>query len=202
MAMLDEALTKANVPLRAEQKTAIQKIVADAQAANKDRMLKLATQVEQGKVDPATLPARTDVRTAIDAVLDAPQKQALEAAHKDRREHGFRGEGEGEGKAKHEHAWGRGHGHGEGMHGDLNLSPDQKQKIHEAMKAEGKDGEPPFTARTRGDPPFTARTRGDQPFTARTRGDQMVRFFEAAAPILTQEQRATLARHLREKANR
>ena len=77
-----------------------------------------------------------------------------------------------------------------GKFANLNLTDEQKQKIHEAMRA------------SRGDAQDAAKDGTDGKEHHFKRGEHMVHFFEIAAPILTPEQRAAVARDLRERAER
>jgi Spy/CpxP family protein refolding chaperone len=141
--LVGEAL--GDVPLRAQQRTDLEKLAQDAEArhapmleARKDIMSTFADQVEKGTIDKAALEAkvdkatadmeksRTDDRAAIakmHAILDAEQRgQFVDAL---------------EGRLKAHHS-ANGH-HGGFMHmkklaEDLKLTDDQKTQIHAVMK--------------------------------------------------------------------
>ena len=229
MQAIQRALTEVNV--RADQKATIDQLFADAKArqekafadgasARKDLVTALASQVEAGNVDVTALQPKIDAVQAVHAqaraadlaaldklhaTLDASQRNALvDALEKNAPAgHQWKKGGEHEG-AKKEH----------GMHGgffkDLNLTDDQKAKIHDAFAAQKKGDEIREHAKDhvgikealdafRGDA-FSAATAMPQRPEMHDRVDHMVRFFSIATPILTQEQRTQAAADLRAKA--
>lgn len=237
--------------LRADQKTQIDQLFADAkashekakqdgQAARKDLFTALAAQVEAGKVDRAALEPKiaaagavhTQARTAdgvalekLHAILDSSQRNALVDAlekehagheHGPRGDHGFAGE-------EHEHDQGQAHARGErGERGhgsffkDLNLSEDQKAKIHDAMKADWDQKKQAFEMNKNGKGFHEGIKKALESFRGDTfsasafappagapmmhdRAGGLVHFFEIATPILTPEQRTAAAADLRAK---
>jgi Spy/CpxP family protein refolding chaperone len=104
------------------------------------------------------------------------------------------------------------HSHLQHLARALRLSPDQVQRIEGALRSNGSGHRDP-TAIERRVQAFETAFSGDS-FDARalqanrpdpaqfaTPAERMVRFYEAVTPVLTQEQRQTLANRLRDRAN-
>lgn len=232
------AAALSDVPLRPDQRADIEKMAADADArhaeaadARKQVMLALADQVQAGQVDRAALQPKIDAmaaaleksrpadRAAIEhlhAILTPDQRvafvDALQAKMHDRM------------AAAHEGHHGGGMGE---MAKDLNLTDEQKQKIHEAMRArfhgEGHDGDrdgdhhgPPPEMREHMDhgrnmleafkqDHFSmdeVAPQRDVHQDATKMSDHILGMVEIVLPILTPEQRTIAAQKLREHAQK
>ncbi|WP_394833144.1 hypothetical protein LVJ94_42250 [Pendulispora rubella] len=228
--MLADALGK--VSLRDAQRTEIQKLFAEAdarhttakeqgKAGRADLMNAVAAQVEKGKIDRTALAPKEQAlaatwKTARDAdraaieklhdLLDPAQRVALVDAIQANKGDGGHGRGH----------WGKHHG-GDGkerfdkLADELKLSDDQKAKIGDALRAErSAKGDPPHHDHTKVSALFEA-FKGDSfkmdavaPPTTEFH-DPMARAIhlaEIAVPLLTPEQRTTLAAKIREKAQK
>jgi Spy/CpxP family protein refolding chaperone len=210
--------------LTADQRAAIEKLIASRKAAGvpvrqaeAQLLTILAQQVEQAKIDPqglsasvsaeqnasnAKVAAERDALAQLHAILSAAQRQQLVDRIEQAR-HGH--EGDERGKA---HEGGReGHeGHGGRWLGRaLDLTPGQEAQIRANLEAE-RNGAPDAHAGHGGERgKLLERFRGDafDPstfVTAHNRGVGIERLAEAAVPVLTPEQRATLANLLRQRA--
>lgn len=217
----------AEVPLRPAQRTEIASLVSaandrhvKAQPAHKDVMLALADQVEKGNIDEAALQTKIDAakaqmtsvaaedRKAVQRVhdmLDADQRTALVDALEAKRHERF-------GSHEGQHEGRMGHMGGFGMMGkELNLSADQKAKIHEAMQADMKSykaqGDVKHERGQHANPfdAFKADTFDVEKAFPAHEGDRMmggaIHFAKVAVPILTHEQRTTAAKILRDRAD-
>jgi len=210
-----DALSK--VTLRPDQKTQVETLVADAQArhatirqAHQALASALADEVQAGTIDRAALQPQIDALTAA-IEQSRPQDQAalarlhdlLDPAQRnqfvDAIEAEFHGGGHHEGRGMMMRKWAA----------DLNLSEQQREQIHAALKAKfqgGQNGEKEHwrEARENGKK-WLESFRQDQfnatlPVAPAKIGGgigKIVDVAEAAVPILTPEQRAIAAQKLR-----
>jgi Spy/CpxP family protein refolding chaperone len=222
------------VALRPAQRAEIEKLAADAEArhaagkaARADLTKAIADQVAKGAIDRAALQPKIDAtmektqpadRAALErlhAILDPDQRTAfVEALQKKMQQHK---------DAKGEH-------HVRGDHGgslmsiakDLNLTSDQKDKLHSAMRDQWKEmrthhkgggDKPQHHARMNGKkvleafktPDFkldTVAPAHDIKAGATKMTERMLKMAETAIPILTPEQRNIAAQKLRERADK
>ena len=216
------ATALADVPLRADQRAEIGKLLADAVArhgANRtsrlDLMTALAAQVESGTVDRAALQPKIDAaadawqasrpadRAAIErlhALLDAGQRAAFVEAFHDAMK-----------SARGEH---RGHGDMMKLVADLNLTGDQQDRIRsimhstmEAHRGEWKKGHAKGKAvmeAFKSDRFVLDEVAPAAATDARARANEMAGHMlgvvEQVLPILTPEQRTLAAAKIRERA--
>jgi len=216
--------------LTADQRAAIEKLIASRRAAGvpvrqaeAQLLTILAQQVEQAKIDPqglsasvnaeqsasnAKVAAERDALAQLHSILSAAQRQQLvdrieQARHgHEGHERGEGREGGREGREGHE-----GHG-GRWLGRALDLTPGQEAQIRANLEAE-RNAAPDAHAGHGGHGGERGKLlegfRGDafDPstfVTAHNRGVGIERLAEAAVPVLTSEQRATLANLLRQRA--
>jgi Spy/CpxP family protein refolding chaperone len=215
--------------LTADQRAAIEKLIASRKAAGvpvrqaeAQLLTILAQQVEQAKIDPqglsasvhaeqnasnAKVAAGRDALAQLHAILSAAQRQQLVDRIEQAR-HGHEGDERGKGREAHEGGHeGPGHG-GRWLGRALDLTPGQEAQIRANLEAE-RNGAPDAHAGHGGHGGERGKLlegfRGDafDPstfVTAHVRGVGIERLAEAAVPVLTPEQRATLANLLRQRA--
>ncbi|WP_394843642.1 hypothetical protein LZC95_42150 [Pendulispora brunnea] len=227
---LADALGK--VSLRDAQRTEIQKLFAEAdarhttakeqsKAGRADLMNAVAAQVQQGKIDRTALAPKeqalaTTWKTARDAdraaierlhdLLDPAQRVALVDAIQANKGDGGRREG---GWHKH-HGGPGGKERFDKLADELKLTEDQKAKIGDALRAErSAKGERPHHDPTKVQALFEAfksdRFKMDEVAPNTEFHEPMARAIhlaEIAVPMLTPEQRTTLAAKIREKAQK
>src|SRR5579883_2649072 len=219
-------LALGEVPLRAAQRTEIEKLAADADArhattkqARQALAEAVAQQVEAGKIDRAALQPKIDaVATAMEqvrpadraaferlhAILDADQRAAFVNAL-EAQVHAKMGEHPGK---HHMHQWAT----------DLKLTDDQKSQIHAimkdrfaAMKSEherhAKDGHDGAHGKKMLEAFKQDRFVMDEVApavdvhaAAKKMSDRMLGFVEAVVPVLTPEQRTIAAQKIRTQA--
>ncbi|MCA9586043.1 MAG: Spy/CpxP family protein refolding chaperone [Myxococcales bacterium] len=210
--VLGEALGE--VPLRAEQRTELEKIATDADArhaplaaARKDLMVTLADQVAKGQIDRAVLDAKmTQMRTdaervraedgaslaKVHALLDKDQRAAFADALDARFEkfgHGHHAKGAPH-AAHHKGGFAGGFGHMKALADELKLTDEQKEKIFATFKEARAEmrahwGEKREGAEGAGP---DARVRGEGPpkFAQHRRGPKLSDAFRADKLDLTQ----------------
>ena len=238
----------ADVPLRPAQRSEIESLMSAASARqakmapiHKDFMGTLAEQIEKGAIDEAVLQAKVDAGIAAHrplaaedrkaaerahAILDADQRTALVDALEAKRHERFgkfvaaaAGAGGPPDQAK---APDHGPPGPFAMMKELNLTPEQKAKIFEALKAEmpigaafgGHDGPPNAEhARHHGGKILEAfksdrfvldelAPQADMEKHLKMGAEHAVRFAKAALPVLTPEQRTTAAKMIRDHADK
>jgi len=227
--MIGDAL--AEVPLRPDQRTAIEQLAADAearhvqaQASHKDFMLALAAQVETGTIDKAALQPKIDAMTAawtanrpadraafekLHALLDPEQRgelvDALEAKAASR-EGGHKGAHAGRGRMKE---WATA----------LSLTDDQKAQIKTALQAQHQAAKGEHThERADGEhqghgkkvlEAFRADTfsmdavapQANAPKIVNPMAEHTMNMLTTVLPILTPAQRTLAAQKIRDKVN-
>ncbi len=226
------------VPLRSDQRTAIEKLATDVDAAHvrtadgrRELMNALADQIEAGTIDPAALQpklervgaesttarkADADALDRLHAILDTEQRDAFVTALRARM------------KGKQGGAHGEHFGNLRHLMDELQLSEEQRTKIHEALRGAHHEGQGQDAAATGGRPEhrrggkhgrghgkhhggsafesfrgddFDANAmlaRGGQARAAM--GGRFVHLAEAIVPILTPAQRKIVADKLRASA--
>lgn len=220
----------AEVALRPEQRASIEQELGQAEDRHaklgplgKDVVLLLADQIEKGVIDEAALQPKVDAAVAAFKPMQGEDRKAIQRVH-DLLDADQRSALVDALDAKHRERFGKDHMGGGGFRKiaeDLDLSMDQKARIFQAVRAE---------ASARGDEEHGVKQGGwgemkerrektmesfktdqfqvDQampPMDLDKGGKKMlargVRVARAALPILTPEQRATVARILRERAD-
>jgi Spy/CpxP family protein refolding chaperone len=218
------------VELRADQRTQIEQLATDAEARHaptadgrKDLMNAFADMVEKGSIDRAALQPKVDrvtgelvqVRDADRAalvklhdILDKKQRDefadALEGQFKHAKHGGWGAEGEGKPPFAHLRELGK----------ELNLSDDQKDKIHDVVKDAMRDGRKEWKDHHghHGNPVDAFREDKfdldkaappqDLKALGQTGVDHIAKVADKVLPILTPEQRKIAADKIREMANR
>ena len=209
--------------LTADQRAAIEKLIASRRTAGvpvrqaeAQLLTILAQQVEQAKIDPTGLSASVgaeqnasngqaaaerDALTQLHSILSAAQREQLV----DRIEQRRQGHQAHEGREAHDGGHeSEGHG-GRWLGRALELTPGQETQIRANLQAE-RNGAPDGHAGRGGERAKVLDTFKGDSFdpsafvTAHNRGVGIERLAEAAVPVLTPEQRATLAAKLRERA--
>ena len=210
--------------LTADQRAAIEKLVASRRAAGvpvrqaeAQLLTILAQQVEQAKIDPQGLSASLGAEQSASNAQASAERDALAQLHSilssAQREqlvdrisqagHGHEGKEGHEGREAHEGGH-DGHG-GRWLGRALDLTPGQEAQIRANLQAE-RNGAPDAHVGHGGERAALLQAfRGDSfdpsAFVkAHDRGIGMEKLAAAAVPVLTPEQRATLATKLRERA--
>ncbi|HEY8079570.1 MAG TPA: hypothetical protein VIF62_35815, partial [Labilithrix sp.] len=215
-----------NIPLRADQRTEIEKLVADGEArqasvvtAHKDVMLTLADQIEKGSIDRTALQPKIAAASAAHGTIVAENQAALTRLHDlltpDQRNN-FVDAMQSAGKEAHEHGAKHGFAAMKQWKDDLKLTDDQVSQIKDVlhgehkgrdMKAVGKDFKADMETRKAALETFRTEKFDAQglahPVDANkvSKGtEHFVGVAEKILPILTAEQRTIAANKIREMA--